>query len=134
MISAYILAGIYLVISVLLIANRLKFSNNSIYVYGDASAKVTSSKIKKIAKSIAKETEGVKSAKAEIQLGEFGNCLVLNMKIQEGYDFQSLVAKMRPKLEEVIAASLGIKFPSYKFADGNVLFEFGAPLRESGLI
>lgn len=133
LISAYILAGIYLVISVLLIANRLKFSNNSIYVYGDASAKVTSSKIKKIAKSIAKETEGVKSAKAEIQLGEFGNCLVLNMKIQEGYDFQSLVAKMRPKLEEVIAASLGIKFPSYKFADGNVLFEFGAPYAGIGI-
>jgi hypothetical protein len=133
LISAYILAGIFLVISVLLIANRPKFSNNSIYVYGDVSAKVSSSDIKKIAKTIAKETEGVKSAKIEIQLGEFGNCLALNMKIQDGYDFQSLVAKMRPRLEEAITNSLGIKFPSYKFADGNVLFEFGAPYAGVGI-
>lgn len=133
LISAYILAGIYLVISAVLIINKTNYTNNAIYVYGEGSIKVTSRNIKKIAKAVVNDTEGVKSSKIDIELGEYGNCLTVHMKIEDGYDFQSLVAKLRPRLEEAIVEYLGIKFPSYKFADGNVLYEFGAPYSGVGI-
>ncbi|HEY8444035.1 MAG TPA: hypothetical protein VIL24_04480 [Clostridia bacterium] len=133
LISAFALAGVYLILSVVLIVNRPKYTNNSIYVYGEGNVKVTSRNIKKLAKAVVNETEGVKSSRIDIELGEFGNCLTVHMKIEDGYDFQSLVAKLRPRLEEAIVEYLGIKFPSYKFADGNVLFEFGAPYSGVGI-
>lgn len=133
LITAFVLAGVYLILSILLIVNRLRFTNNSIYVYGESSIGVTSHNIKKIAKSVCKEIEGIKSVNIDIQLGEFGNCLLVNAKLYDGYDFQALVGKLRPKLEEAITMNLGIKFPSYKFADGNVLFEFGAPYAGVGI-
>lgn len=133
LITAYILGGLYLILSLILIFSGTKFTNNSIYVYGDGSVKVTSHNIKKIAKAIINETEGVKSSKIDIELGEFGNCLTVYLKIEDGYDFQSLVAKLRPKLEDGITKFLSIKFPSYKFADGKVLYEFGAPYAGVGI-
>ncbi len=133
LIIAFILAAAYLALSIVLIVNRMRFTNNSIYVYGESSIDVTSHNIRKVAKSVCKEIEGIKSVNIDIQLGEFGNCLLINTKVYEGYDFQSLVGKLRPKLEEAITMNLGIKFPSYKFADGKVLFEFGAPYAGIGI-